>query len=89
LSPVWGDGSGRQSPKVVSSTPANRKETDVAGRNQPSFLKRQKEQQRRARADEKRNRRLQRRRDKSEPAPEPVSTEAELPPVESDEPPTS
>jgi hypothetical protein len=65
--------------------PADRKETDVAGRSQPSFLKRQKEQQRRARADEKRLQRLKRRRDKSQAAVESVPVEAE---IEADEPQT-
>jgi hypothetical protein len=66
----------------------------VAGKNRPSYLKKQKEQQRRARADEKRNRRLtrkQQRSDRIEPtdsieAPDPMNGDAVSVPGETDEP---
>ena len=73
---------------LSSVQPWTKKEINVAGRNQPSFLKRQKEQQRRARAEEKQLRRLQRRRERAQAAAEPVAVETEIPPVETNEPPT-
>jgi len=61
-----------------------RKEYSVAGSRRPSFLKRQKEQKRLARATEKRETRLARKRAQAE---QPVSTEQVVPaePVDSTE----
>ena len=66
----------------------------MAGKNRPSYLKKQKEQQRRARADEKRNRRLARKRQGSNriehtdsiEAPDPLGEDAISVPSETDEP---